>query len=439
MVAHWARATPHKVAVYENDRVVTFAALWSNVEAAQTYLRSQGVKSGERVLIVAENCLAVVTLLFALTEIGAWPVVVSAKLSGQEVEVIRAISRPRLMLFTHAASPDALRHGIRNRAMEVSPAGLGLLMAVLVDDVSAPEPEAIARDVAALVYTSGATAHPKCAMVTHRGLMHSARVSADASNMGRDDCVYTVMHMSNIFGLATSVLATFHAGASIYLPTRFKAAEVCAALRCEAITIVQGAPRMFEQLVAFSHDHDASYVSKRLRYLCVIGGPLNVILKRNVEERFGLPLHQGYGITEYSGFVAMTGMKRPRADEACGEVVTDAEIRITGPDGAAVSPGVVGQLWVRGPGVMRGYYGAPKMTAEVLRPDGWFISGDLARLGPDGALNIVGRTRDPIVRSGCQVHPKEAESVFNSYPAGQRSDVFGLAADEGSEMQQAFR
>jgi acyl-CoA synthetase (AMP-forming)/AMP-acid ligase II len=118
---HWASLTPGNVAVFESERAITFAGLWENVEQAQQYLRAQGVGPGDRVMVVAENFVAVVTLLFALSELGAWPAIVNARLSEHEVEVIRAHCRPRLLLFTHAASPDALRHGVRYRAREMSP------------------------------------------------------------------------------------------------------------------------------------------------------------------------------------------------------------------------------------------------------------------------------------------------------------------------------
>nr|WP_051974734.1 AMP-binding protein [Cupriavidus necator] len=121
---HWATQTPGHVAVFEDGWTVTYSQLWAGIEDAQRYLQAQGVGTGDRVLIVAENCLAVITLVFALSELGAWPVVVNARLSEREIEAIRAHCRPRLMLFTHAASPDALRHGVRYRAREIAPATL---------------------------------------------------------------------------------------------------------------------------------------------------------------------------------------------------------------------------------------------------------------------------------------------------------------------------
>lgn len=435
----WATQTPGNVAVFEDGRPLTFSQLWAGIGQAQQYLQAQGVGTGDRVLIVAENCLAVITLVFALSELGAWPVVINARLSEREVEEIRSHCRPRLTLFTHAASPDALRHGIRYRAREVSPAGLGPLMACDVDEASEREPEALARDVAALMYTSGTTGQPKGVMVTHRGLLHFARVTVASRRMQADDCAYAVMPMSHIFGLGTLLISTFEAGASLYLCARFNAADVTEAIRDGAITLLQGVPTMFSRILAHVRASGLPLApSPRLRYLYTGGGPLDPTLKHDVEAMFGQPLHHGYGMTEYAGSLFVTRMDRPRTDCAAGEIVEGAELRVVGPDGGPAPEGEPGELWVRGPGVMRGYYHAPALTAEALRPDGWLNTGDIGRLGADGALFIVGRTKDLIIRSGFNVFPIEVESVINSHPSVRLSAVVGLPAEDGNEDVIAF-
>ncbi|MEK7694298.1 MAG: AMP-binding protein [Pseudomonadota bacterium] len=436
---HWATRTPHNVAVREGDRVVSYAQLWEGVELAQRYLEAQGVGTGDRVLIVAENSLAMITLIFALSELGAWPVVTNARLTAREIEEIRAHCTPRLMLFTHAASPDALRHGLRYRAREISPPGLGPLMAADVDAGSEREPAELARDVAALIYTSGTTGQPKGVMVTHRGLLHYARVTAEIRRMGPEDCAFAIMPMSHIFGLATLLLATFQAGGSLYLVARFNVADACAALQRDEISILQGVPAMFSRILAYLGKTGVTTLHpKRLRYLYTGGGPLDLALKRNVEAMFGQPLHHGYGMTEYAGSLFITRTDRPRSDSSAGEIVEGAELRVVGPGGEPVPEGSPGELWVRGPGVMRGYYRAPEQTAEALRPDGWLNTGDIGRIDQDGALFIVGRTRDLIIRSGFSVYPIEVESVINSHPSVRLSAVVGNPAEDGDEEIIAF-
>jgi long-chain acyl-CoA synthetase len=434
----WAEATPDGIALREEGTAVTFGRLWENIAAAQRFLREHGVDTGDRVMIVAENCSAVITLLFALSEIGAWPAIINARLSEREIETIRAHCRPRLMLFTHSVSPDAVRHGVRYRAREIAPSGLGPLM-MAEPDASAPrEAEALAREVAVLIYTSGTTGQPKGVMATHRGLLHFANVSATSRNLSTADCAYAVMPMSHIFGLATLLLATYEAGASLHLATRFSAEQVAQVLRADEVSILQGVPTMFTRIVAYAREHGVDVRAPRLRYLYTGGGPLDPTLKQQVEALFGLPLHHGYGMTEYAGSLFITRMERPRDDVSSGEIVAGAELRIVDANGAAVSAGEAGELWVRGPGVMRGYYRAPDLTAEVIDADGWLNTGDLGRLGADGALFVVGRTKDLIIRSGFNVYPIEVEAVINTYPAVRQSAVVGRKIADGNEEVVAF-
>ena len=434
----WAGRTPNQPAIYENGQQITFGELWMRVCDAQDFLREQGVVCGDRVLVAAENCTAAVVLLFALSEIGAWPVILNARLSGHEVEVIRAHCRPRLMLFTYAVSPDAVRHGVRYRAREITPPGIGPIMACAPDTTSEPEPEALAREVAALIYTSGTTGQPKGVMLKHGGLLHFARVSAASRDLSPNDCAYAVMPISHIFGLATLLLATFQAGASLFLETRFSAERAVTALADARISILQGVPTMFTRIVAWVRSHGGTIGAPHLRYLYTGGGQLDPALKADVEALFGLPLHHGYGMTEYAGSLFITRIDRPRSDVSAGEIVEGAELRVLDADRQPAQPGQAGELWVRGPGVMRGYYREPELTAAVVDADGWFNTGDLGRVDASGALFVVGRSRDLIIRSGFNVYPIEVESVINMYPGVRQSAVVGRRGADGNEEVVAF-
>lgn len=432
---YWASRTPDALAIREGSEGITFGCLWKDIEAAVDFLGGQGVQTGHRVMIVAENCTAVIALLFALSEIGAWPAIVNARLSEREIEAIRTHCAPRLLLFTHSVSPDAERHSVRYHAREIAPPGLGTLMIGEQDGKFSREPEVLARQVAALIYTSGTTGAPKGVMATHRGLLHFAHVSARSRNMRAADCAYAVMPVSHIFGLATLVLATFQAGASLLLRARFSADEVLDALRADEISILQGVPTMFTRIVSRIRELGNPQLASRLRYLYTGGGPLDPTLKKDVEAIFGQHLHHGYGMTEYAGSLFITRMDRPRQDCSSGEIVEGAELRVVDANGEDVARGEAGELWVRGRGMMLGYYRAPEQTAEVLRPDGWLNTGDIGRLEDDGGLFIVGRTKDLIIRSGFNVYPIEIESVINTHPSVKQSAVVGrVLADRNEEV-----
>jgi len=165
------------------------------------------------------------------------------------------------------------------------------------------------------------------------------------------------------------------------------------------------------------------------------GSPLDMSLKEAVEQRFGVPLHNGYGLTESSPTVSQTRIDAPRRDTSVGRPIPGLELRLLDSSRQnAVPRGEVGELWVRGPNVMKGYYRAAAQTAQVLSTDGWLNTGDLAREDDDGALFIVGRSKELIIRSGFNVYPPEVEAVLNAYPGVVLSAVVGRTVPGNEEV-----
>jgi long-chain acyl-CoA synthetase len=171
----------------------------------------------------------------------------------------------------------------------------------------------------------------------------------------------------------------------------------------------------------------------KLRRLAVAGAPLDLVLKSRIEAEFGLPLSNGYGITECAPAIAGVRTETPRSDDAVGSLITGIEARLVKPGGGAVAPGEIGELHVRGPNVMRSYYRNPEATASVIDADGWFNTGDLARF-EDDILYIVGRTKELIIRSGFNVYPPEVEAVLNEHPAVAQSAVIGRPVRGNEEV-----
>jgi long-chain acyl-CoA synthetase len=169
------------------------------------------------------------------------------------------------------------------------------------------------------------------------------------------------------------------------------------------------------------------------------GAPLQPALKSQVENLFGMVLHNGYGVTECSPNISQAKVGEHRTDTSVGQVLPGVEVQLVGSDQRPVADGEVGELWVRGPNVMKGYYHAPEETAAAINPQGWFNTRDLARL-ENGYLFIVGRTKELIVRFGLNVYPAEVEAVLNAHPAVVRSAVIGRVVEgtEGGEEVVAF-
>ena len=193
-------------------------------------------------------------------------------------------------------------------------------------------------------------------------------------------------------------------------------------------------PATYQRLLEYKALSGTSELPRgRLRHIGVAGAPLDVTLKSRIEADLGLPLLNGYGITECAPGISSVRRETPASDASVGQPIPGIELRIIGNDRETVPPGNVGELHVRGPGVMRGYYRAPDLTAAAIDPNGWFNTGDLARF--DGErMFIVGRTKELIIRSGFNVYPPEVEAVLNAHPDVVQSAVIGRPVAGNEEV-----
>ena len=415
---------------------MSYAALGAWVTLLAREMRDDGVRPGDRVMIVAENCPEHVALILACSRVGAWSCGVNARMSPGEIKAFVEKADPRVVYFTSGVSEAARQHAVRAgaRASAVAALERGAVRAGAL----AGQGELVPR-VAAVIFTSGTTGTPKGVLVTHAGLLQFARVSAASRGLGPDDLSYAYLPMTHIFGLATVLMASLHAGAGLVMRSRFDPQDVFDALARLGVSNLQGPPAMFTRLLAWL---DEAGIDKpgcpSLRYVYTGAAPLDMALKQAVESRFGQPLHHGYGLSEYAGALCLTTRGVARDDTAAGYLVEGAELRIVDSTGADVPTGERGEIWMRGVGLMPGYLGDDEATARVMRPGGWYASGDLGCLAPDGALFVVGRLKEMIIRSGFNVYPGEVEAVLNSFDGIQRSAVIGRRESDGNEEILAF-
>jgi acyl-CoA synthetase (AMP-forming)/AMP-acid ligase II len=291
--------------------------------------------------------------------------------------------------------------------------------------------------VAALIYTSGTTGLPKGVMLTHRNLLFIASVSAKIRSLTPEDRLYGILPMSHAVGLSVVLLGTLLSGATLYLAPRFDPMRARGVLEQDQLTVVLGTPAMFSLLLQYAKLRGIESLKlPHLRIISSSGAPLHPAIKSEIESLFGMVLHNGYGVTECSPTIAQTRIEAPRSDISVGPVFPGVEIKLVGSDRKPVAEGEVGELWVGGPSIMKGYYRAPEETAAAIDPDGWFNTRDLARL-EHGNLFIVGRTKELIVRFGFNVYPAEVEAVLNAHPGVVQSAVIGRSI-EGNEEVVAF-
>ncbi|MGH7745269.1 MAG: class I adenylate-forming enzyme family protein, partial [Candidatus Dormibacteria bacterium] len=423
VVKSWAAKSPDRPALVEMSGAWTYQQLSLAIVETKACLSGLSIRPGDRVMIVCENCRALVAILLALAELDAWPVLVNARLSAREIDEIRDHCGARRVIYTTSVSHQAREHAKRHGAIIEEVEALGPLGIGPLNEEARPEPIDAdpTNNVGALIYTSGTTGLPKGVMLTHKNLLFVAAVSAKIRALSPDDRVYGILPMSHAVGLSVVLLGTLLSGATLYLSPRFDPVAALAALDKNALTVVLGVPAMFALLVEYAKLKGLESLRfPALRIISSSGAPLDLALKVSVEKLFGLPLYNGYGVTECSPNIAQAIIEAPRKDTSVGRVFPGIEVQCVGTDGKAVRDGEVGELRVRGPNVMKGYYRAPEETAAAIDTEGWFNTCDLARL-EDGNLFIVGRTKELIVRFGFNVYPAEIEAVLNAHPAVLRS------------------
>lgn len=440
VVKPWADGLPDHKAVVDPNGTWTYRELVGIISQTADWLRGSGVRAGDRVMIVGENCGGFAAVLLAVASLDAWPVPVNARLSAREIDAVRDHCEARRVVYTASVSVHATEHANRHGALIEEVRNLGHVGLGPLNENVRPEPVAadIGSRVAALIYTSGTTGLPKGVMLTHDNLLFSARGAAKIRSLSSEDRVYGILPLSHIVGLSIVFLGTLLSGATIYLEPRFDPVAARVALERDRITIMLGVPSMFSLFLQYAKMRKLqSFEFPALRIISCSGAPLPPAIKSSVEGLFGLPLHHGYGITECSPNVAQVRVDRPpRSDNSVGPMFPGVEAKLVGPDRQPVPEGEVGELWVRGPNIMKGYYRAPDETAAAIDAEGWFNTRDLARF-EEGNLFIVGRTKDLIIRFGFNVYPAEVEAVLNGHPGVVQSAVLGRSV-EGNEEVIAF-
>ncbi|MZR12377.1 AMP-binding protein [Maritimibacter sp. DP07] len=426
-------AAPEATAIVDHDGAVySYAALNDMVTQMAETLAALGLRAGDRLMILSENCATYVTALLAASRLGAWALPVNARQSEDEIAAIRAHAGVRAVVFTPEASAPSRAHAEALGATSRGRLACGdILVAGPFDEAgTAPEPTPAdpAEQVAALIYTTGTTSAPKGVMLTHSNLVWNARVSAELRRITADDIVVGVLPGTHIFGFASVILATLAAGSTLRLLPRFSA-EAVLDVFADGGSVMPAVPQMYQAILAELARRGTPPDAPRLRYISSGGAPLDPEWKERIEATFGIPLQNGYGLTETSPGVSGTRLDNPRQDTSVGEILEDVECLIDAPDENGV-----GELLIRGPNVMKGYFRNPEATAQAIRPDGYFRSGDLARIDPDGTLWIMGRKKELIIRSGFNIYPPEIEAMLTRHPDVHQTAVVGRPVPGNEEI-----
>ncbi|MGW6457140.1 long-chain-fatty-acid--CoA ligase [Streptomyces sp. NPDC055078] len=295
-------------------------------------------------------------------------------------------------------------------------------------------------DTAVVLYTSGTTGRPKGAELTHSNMVQNALLANRLFAASPDDVHLVALPLFHSFGQTVHLNAGFASGATVVLLPRFEAGAALAAMERERVTFFAGVPTMYWALLTHeaADRFDLPGIARNLRVSVSGGSALPVEVLKGFEERFGVPVLEGYGLSETSPVATFNRMDGPRKPGSIGRPVWGVEVRIVREDGTDAGPDEPGEIRIRGHNVMKGYLDRPEATAEAIDPQGWFRTGDIGRRDADGFVFIIDRTTDLIIRGGFNVYPRELEEILLTHPEVSLAAVTGVPHPSHGEEVKAY-
>ncbi|MDN5361720.1 MAG: long-chain acyl-CoA synthetase [Moorella sp. (in: firmicutes)] len=424
----------HPALVY-HDGTTTYGELIERIGAYANLFRSLGLEPGERIAICAPNCPEFIYSYLGGIQGGGIVVPLNLMLTREEIAFIIRDSGCSILAI-HRSIIDRL--GLKPQ--ETAALGLKRLL-VLEESTTAralatppmPPVDTTEEEVCAFLYTSGTTGRPKGAMLSHRNFLADIEALDAVSDLGLEDNFLCVLPMFHSFAWTTSVLLPLYLGSTITLKEAFQPKDTLKTLAEEDITVFCGVPSMYAILWRLAEKGQF----KTLKLAISGGAPLAAEIQRGFEAKFAFPLVEGYGLSEAAPVVCLNPLDGVRKPGSIGLPLPGVEVRVVDDNDRDVPRGEVGELIVRGPNVMSGYYNQPEESAAALR-GGWLHTGDLVRQDEDGYLYVVDRKKDMIILGGFNVYPREVEEVLLTHPDVLEAAVVGVGDPVKGETVKAF-
>jgi fatty-acyl-CoA synthase len=427
--------SPNRVAVVHNDRSLTYAELHERASRLACALAGSGVRRGDRVAYLGPNAPEFLEVLFAVGRLGAVFVPLNWRLSAPELAYILRDCGARLLFVAAGQADTAAR--VRE-TVDVPAVPLGESYERLLAGAAAEPPgeRVTADDTCMILYTSGTTGRPKGAMLTHGNVTWNCVNLLLDVDLAADEVTLVPAPMFHVAALNQTVLPTLLKGGRVVLESAFDAERVLALIGRHRVTYLFGVPTMFLAMTRAPGWADADLSS--LRSAACGGAPVPEAVIDAYQAR-GVTFLQGYGLTEASpGVLFLRRDDSVRKAGSAGTQVFFGEVRLVRPDGVDAGPGEPGEILVRGPQVMAGYWGQPEATAEVLSVDGWLRTGDVGVADDEGYIWIRDRTKDVIISGGENIYPAEVEDVLYRHPAVAECAVIGVPDEHWGEVGRAI-
>jgi long-chain acyl-CoA synthetase len=426
-----AAADPDRVALRGAGEPWSYGMLRERAAAVAGRLRAAGVRPGDRVLLVAPSVPEFAGAYYGIHAAGAVAVTANTMSTRPELEYVGGDAGVSLVVGWHEVTPAPADAAA---ALGVPHWTLTDGLADLTADAPLDAPHATQDgDTAVILYTSGTTGRPKGAQLTHGNLIACATVFNEVLDFAPEDRFGTALPLFHVFGQAVVMATTLHAGATLSLLSRFTPEGLLDLLKRDGLTVMAGVPTMWNALLHAPAGADDATDFATLRLAASGGAPMPAEVMRAFEERFGCVILEGYGLSETTGAATFNGLDRTRKASCVGIALPGCEVEIRGDDGGELPAGEVGEVHIKGPVVMSGYWNRPEATAEVLSDDGWLKTGDLGTEDADGDIRIVDRKKDLIIRGGYNVYPSEVEEVLYEHPDIVEVAVIGVPDEHFGE------
>jgi long-chain acyl-CoA synthetase len=420
------------VAIRLDDTAISHRQLETLSGQVATLLAAHaGVAAGDRVAIMLPNVPEWAALYYGILRAGGVVVPVNPLLKSREIAYYLNDSGARLLFVWQDFAAEAVTGAAMAGATVIAVEPRAFLDQLLAIEPFEGLVDRRPDDTAVILYTSGTTGQPKGAELTHANLLGNVDVIVETLlHTKPDDVIFGGLPLFHVFGQTCALNVAVRTGATLTLLPRFDPAKALDILARDRVSIFQGVPTMFAALQ--NHPGAAGAALPDLR-LCITGGsamPVEVL--HAFEKRFACAVLEGYGLSETSPVASFNHPERLRIPGSIGTPVRGVEMRVVDLQGQVVADGEVGEIVIRGPNVMKGYWNKPEKTAEAI-VDGWFHSGDLGRVDAEGVFFIVDRKKDMIIRGGYNVYPREIEEVIYEHPDVAEAAVIGVPHPELGE------
>ncbi|KYZ78100.1 long-chain fatty acid--CoA ligase [Anaerosporomusa subterranea] len=405
--------------VLRGNQTVTYAQLQDEVAKYRGYFQNSGIRFGDNVGLFSRNSFEYVYSYMALASLGAVVVPLNFQLTPHEVAYIIKDAQ-----IKHLVTMEELAIEAELQAYEYQQEVTQLIIAEFSKDL--PQSSVSARaDIdenqpCVIIYTSGTTGNPKGAVLSHKNLVSDAIIFGKVIPVNSQDNVLCVLPMYHAFAWTCAVLNPLLKGASITVLDGFSPKETISTIKEQAVTVMYGVPPMYNLFVRMGAPEDLASV----RMFISGGASLPESVSEQFQQKYGVNIIEGYGLSEASPVVAVNPVTKTKSC-SIGKALPGLEVKVIGLSGEQLPPGTVGELVVKGPTVMRGYYNLPLDTARALK-DGWLYTGDLAYRDTEGYLFIVDRLKDMIITNGENIYPREIEELLYAFPGVAEAAVIGV-------------